>query len=217
MGSPAAATRFLIWGASGHGKVVADLVRSLDHEVIGYFDRDAARVGTAADRVGTRVLATEAQALQDATLPFGATAIALGIGANGARARAFARLGGWPVPALAHPCASVSASASIGRGTIVLAGAIVNADALVHDAVIVNSGAIVEHDCVVGTAAHISPNAVLAGGVHVGAETWVGAMAVVIQGVRIGARCMIGAGAVVLRDVPDGVTVVGNPARELHR
>lgn len=41
----------------------------------------------------------------------------------------------------------------------------------------------------------------------------VGAGAIILCGVTIGRGSMVGAGAVVTRDVPDGVLVVGTPAR----
>ena len=43
----------------------------------------------------------------------------------------------------------------------------------------------------------------------------VGANATLLPGVEVGEGAVVGAGAVVVRDVPAGVTVVGNPAREV--
>jgi acetyltransferase-like isoleucine patch superfamily enzyme len=43
----------------------------------------------------------------------------------------------------------------------------------------------------------------------------IGANCTILPGVVIGERAVVGAGAVVTRDVPDGLTVVGNPARIL--
>lgn len=43
----------------------------------------------------------------------------------------------------------------------------------------------------------------------------IGANATILPGITIGKMAMVGAGAVVTKDVPDGATVVGNPARVL--
>lgn len=43
----------------------------------------------------------------------------------------------------------------------------------------------------------------------------IGSGAVILPGVTIGEGALVGAGSVVTRDVPDGATVVGNPARVL--
>lgn len=99
----------------------------------------------------------------------------------------------------------------IGPGAIVMPGAVIGGNS------IINTGAIVEHDCKVGWSCHIATGAILCGGVKVGKQVHVGAGAVVKQGVKIGDHATVGMGAVVLEDVPEGVTVVGNPARVLER
>jgi len=197
--------------------VVADLVRSLGHEVVGAADRKAtvADVGV----IELPVIASENHVktclVQKRELPSGATAIALGVGENRARL-AFERIGGVNMPALVHPSAIVSASASIGNGTVVMALVAVNASATIRNAVILNTSCIVEHDCVIGDGAHISPGTVLSGGVRVGELAWIGAGAVVLPGVTVGAGAIVGAGAVVTRSVPEGQTVAGVPARPLN-
>lgn len=49
--------------------------------------------------------------------------------------------------------------------------------------------------------------------ISIGANVWIGAGAILLPGVTVGDDALIGAGAVVTRDVPEGATVVGNPAR----
>lgn len=213
--------RILIWGAGGHGKVVADLVRAAGGTVAGYADRDPAKHGVVAEPGGGRVVISETDllALLDAggVLPCGATAVVLGLGDNGARLRAATHLGPRLAPALVHPAATVSPSATLGAGTVVFAGAVVNAAATVGSAVVINTGAIVEHDCVVGDGAHIAPGSVLTGGVHVGRSALVGARAVVLPGISIADDALVGAGAVVAGDVPAGAVVAGVPARVIKR
>jgi sugar O-acyltransferase (sialic acid O-acetyltransferase NeuD family) len=207
--------RLLIWGAGGHGKVVADVARAAGYSVVGFVDADPSRVGSVVEPDGTAVVMDETslfESLDRPARPF--DALAIGIGNNQARLRACGRLDGrTPLPVLVHPSAVVSPSATLGDATVVMPMAVVNPATCVGIAVIVNTAAIVEHDCVVGDGAHLSPNSTLAGGVHVGSASWIGAGATVIQQVRVGQSSIVGAGAVVIRDVPDGVTVVGCPAR----
>lgn len=213
------AARLLVWGAGGHGRVVADLVRSLDHELVGYADADASRLGTEAEPGGARVIASEEElrrALLDGSiLPGGADAVVPALGRNSLRLTSVLALAERAAAALVHPTAVVSPSATLDSGTVVFAGAVVNAGAAAGRGTIVNTGAIVEHDCVLGEAVHLSPGAVLGGGVRVGPGSWIGAGATVIHGITVGGDAIVGAGAVVIRDVPDGATVVGNPARIL--
>ena len=134
--------------------------------------------------------------------------------AAGLRATVFeaARALGFDFATVVDPSAVVRASARLGRGVQVLAGAIVNTDAVVGEDSIVNSGAIIEHHCRLGSHVHVSPGAVLGGGVIVGDRSHVGLGARVLQGVSIGSDCTIGAGAVVTHDVPDNSIAVGVPA-----
>jgi sugar O-acyltransferase (sialic acid O-acetyltransferase NeuD family) len=210
-----AQTRLVIWGAGGHGKVVADVARAAGYAVVGFVDADPGKLGSVVEPGGAAVILGEAslfESLGRAERPFDALAIA--IGNNRARLQARARVSGrTPLPVLVHPSAVVSPSATLGEATVVMATAVINPAARVGAAVIVNTAAIIEHDCVVGDGVHLSPNATLAGEVCVGSSSWIGAGATVIQQVRVGQSSIVGAGTVVIRDVPDGVTVVGCPAR----
>ena len=118
-----------------------------------------------------------------------------------------------PVVSLIHPMAIVSRYATIGAGSVVFAAAVVNADARVGLGAILNTGCSVDHDCVLGEAIHISPGARLAGAVSVGDQSWIGIGASVKQLITIGREVVVGAGASVVSNVPDGVVVVGVPAR----
>lgn len=112
-----------------------------------------------------------------------------------------------------HPTAAISVFAEIGAGTVVMAQACVNADVEIGKHCIINTGAVVEHDCKIGDFVHISPNASLAGNVEVGEGAHIGIGASVIQGVSIGKWSIIGAGTVVIKEIPDFATVVGNPGK----
>jgi sugar O-acyltransferase (sialic acid O-acetyltransferase NeuD family) len=115
-----------------------------------------------------------------------------------------------------HPQASISQFAQLGRGVVVLAGAVVGARAVIGNHAILLQGAIVSHDCRLEDFACVASGACLAGGVEAGAASYIGGNASVRGGVRIGPRCLIGLGSVVLADVPDDTIVVGNPARVLR-
>ncbi len=68
------------------------------------------------------------------------------------------------------------------------------------------------HDCVVGSHVIMANNASVSGHVKVGDYANLGGYAGVPQYRRIGAHAMIGGMSLVLKDVPDFVTVSGNPA-----
>jgi sugar O-acyltransferase (sialic acid O-acetyltransferase NeuD family) len=203
-------------GAGTHAKSVLEAIRSAGRfEVFGLVDDDPARTGQTI--LGFPVLGQDALARLRADGVAHAFAGVGGIGSSSARQAVFGRLleTGFELPPIVHASATVSPWAELGRGSQVLAGALVNAGALIGDDVIVNSGAIVEHDCRIGAHAHLAPGAKLAGLASVGEGAHVGIGAVVIESVRVGDGALVGAGAVVIRDVPDGARVAGVPAKPL--
>jgi len=204
--------RVWIYGAGGHGKVVADVARSAGFTVLGFVDDAPGRAGAA---IWDLPVVTWEEARRSAA----GAGVALGVGDNAARERCAARVreAGLPLPVLRHAAAVVAPTARLGEGSVLMAGAVVNPDAELGPGCIVNTGAVVEHDCRLAGWVHLSPNAALGGAVTIGARTHLGLGAVALPGTRLGADVRVGAGAVVHRDVADGLTVVGVPARPLAR
>lgn len=197
-----------VYGASGHGRVVADVARLAGYVLAAFLDDAPALAGGTVDEAAV-MPGTTLQELPPGTL------VGLGVGSNRHRARLLAEAArlALALPTLIHPSATLASSVVIGRGTLVTAKAVLNPGATVGAGVIINTGAIVEHDCRVGDGAHISPGAVLTGCVTIGPLAHVGAGAVVLPGRRVGARAVVGAGAVVTTDVDDDCVVIGVPAR----
>lgn len=208
--------RLFLVGASGHGKVVADIVRLAgSDELAGFLDDDPAKAGGRS--LGLPIF-LRADAMRSLGPGAGAGAIVT-IGTNSVRMALAGELlaAGLTLRSAVHPAAVVAADVALGPGTVVMAGAVLNPGTSVGANVIVNTGATVDHDCILEDGVHVSPGAHLAGGVRVGRGAHVGIGAVVIPGIRIGSRSVVGAGAAVIREVPDGATVAGTPARALAR
>jgi sugar O-acyltransferase (sialic acid O-acetyltransferase NeuD family) len=205
--------RLAIFGASGHGKVVADAALAAGWQDVLFFD-DA---WPSLSRVDPWYVGGDMQLLFSSAGDFDGVIVAIGNCEIRAEKHQALLSRGVRLTTIVHPRSWVSPYASLGMGCVVMAGAIVNAGACIGNAAIVNTGATVDHDCVLEDAVHISPGAHLAGNVHVGSMSWIGIGAAVRQGIVIGSRAMVGAGAVVVKPVPDGVTVVGNPASPMKR
>ena len=196
-----------VYGAGGHAQVVIDVLRAQGIGLRRMYNDSPANQHPASTNVhpGIRIVGPGRFPRIDVPL-------VLAVGRNGERAELSAMLDARYGQAI-HPSAIIASSARIGEGTVVHHGSIVQANATIGRHVLINTAASVDHDCVVGDHAHVSPQVALCGHVRVGEGTHIGAGAVVIPKVTIGRWCRIGAGAVVLEDVPDHVTVVGNPAR----
>lgn len=195
-------------GASGHGKVVAEIAILNGYNVV-FFD-DAYPVKVKVENFN--VIGDTSMFLKTANNYSGA---AVGIGDNHIRKEKLELLLSNDVnlPVLVHPNATVSDLASLGDATVVSAGAIVNPFSKVGRGVIINSNAVVEHDCDISNYVHICPGVSLAGGCVLGELAWIGIGTVVRQCIKIGESSVLGAGSVVVKDIPAGVTAFGNPAK----
>ncbi len=118
------------------------------------------------------------------------------------------------LPSIVSPLSTVIEQDKIGRGTIVMHGAIVNANTEIGENCIINSGAIVEHDCKVDSHSHIAPGAILNGNVRIGRGVLIGSGAVVMPGIKIADYAIVGAGAVVTHNIYKPGVYVGLPAKK---
>lgn len=191
-----------IYGASGHSKVIIEIVNSIGGSVQTIFDDD--------ENISEVLNHSVIHSFPEVALNSG-TVIA--IGNNRIRKSVAKVFKGKIEKVLIHSAASVSESVKIGRGTVVMANASINAETIIGEHCILNTGSTVEHDCEIGDFVHISPNAALAGGVIIGEGSHIGIGAVVIPGIKIGRWVTIGAGAVIIKNIPDFATVVGNPGK----
>lgn len=197
--------RLIIIGASGHGKVVADIAALCGYKDIVFLDNDP----TISSCAGYPVLGPDTM-----TKELGGD-IFVAIGNGETRKRLIDRDAGRTFPVLIHPSAVIAESVNIGIGTVVMAGAVINPDAKIGRFCIVNTCSSIDHDCIIRDFSHISVGAHLSGTVTVGNGTWIGAGVTVINNINICSRCIIGAGAVVINDIDESGTYVGVPAKKI--
>ena len=205
--------KLVIWGASSHAMVVADIVRLRgDYALAGFLDDiNPQRRGT--DFYGAPVLGGREQLA--GLRRCGIRAVIVGIGHNAARLRlsALARAAGLELATAVHPNAMLSASANVGAGTVVKAGAVIDPGVSIGENVIISSCVSIGHNCVLHDGVRTSLGVLVSGEGTVGRATWLATGVVVIDRIRIGEYSLIGTGAVVLNDIPDRVVAYGIPAK----
>lgn len=197
--------RLVIIGASGHGKVIADIARKNGYKEIVFLDDDE----SVHECGGYPVIGKSSEAgTIDAD-------IIIGIGNAGVRKTIQESVDKNKIVTLIHPDAVVAEDVVMGAGTVVMAGAVINPGTHIGKGCIINTCSSVDHDCKVGDYVHISVGSHLCGTVSVGNETWIGAGATVSNNVNICSDCMIGAGAVVIKDIKESGTYVGVPVKRV--
>ncbi|QWD27078.1 acetyltransferase [Polynucleobacter paneuropaeus] len=200
-----------IYGAGGHGKVVADMAASLGWQEVVFYDDSWPE---SQFHGPWKVVGDYSNLLMSVKKYSG---VLVGIGNCRLRLAKYRELYslGAPMVSLVHPRAIVSSRAFIGAGSVVFGGAVINIDAKIGDACIINTGSTVDHDCMLADGVHICPGANLSGGVEVGEASWVGVGSCIKQGIKIDSNVMIGAGAVIINDVQSNSTMIGVAASQL--
>lgn len=200
--------KVVVIGASGHGKVVTDIIRESGDHAFGFLDDN---VGLLQEVAGIPVLGC----IRD-YIKYPDASFIIAVGNASIRKRIAEQMEGVCWYTAIHPHAAVSTmDVQIGAGSVVMANAVINPCVKIGRHCIINSAAVVEHDNTIEDYAHISVGAKLGGTVSIGEQTWVGIGAVVSNNISICPRCMIGAGAVVIHDIKESGTYVGVPARKI--
>ena len=200
----------ILIGYSGHSYVINGILRSMGIKTTGYCDNEEKKYNPFSLKY-----------FQGETSETGLKALTqedffIAIGDNKIRKRVYNNLAIrnlLPVNAI-HATAIIDDSADMAaHGVMVAPSVSIAALAKIGIGVICNTYCVIEHECVIGDFSHIGPGAVLCGNVQVGENSFIGAKSVVRENIKIGNNVIVGAGSVVVKDIPDNVTVMGNPAR----
>lgn len=194
----------ILFGASGHAKVVADCLKDAGESVTVFVDDDPSKVSFMEKEVIPSVRLTEFD-----------EKVVISIGDNKIRKK-IANSIKVKFGSVAHPSVLISSTSTYKEGTVIFHGSIIQAGVVIGKHSIINTKVSVDHDCQIGDFVHVGPGTVLCGSVVVGDGSFIGAGSVVKQGIIIGSDVIIGAGSVIIKDIPDNCIVVGNPGRILR-
>lgn len=202
--------KLIIIGASGHGKVVADIAIKMNKwQSIAFLDDDEAiKTSMGLEVIGKTV---DAYKYTDKADFF------VALGNNAVREKVQEKLveEGISVARLIHPSAVIGTDVEIGIGTAIMGGVVINSSTRIGKGCIINTSSSLDHDNVVNDYAHISPGVRTAGRVGVGKSTWLGIGSVISNNINICSGCKVGAGAVVVKDITEPGTYVGVPVRRV--
>ena len=199
--------RLMVIGSSGHAKSVLEAADSAGFVVDGTISTE--------NSDGDIGFASLISALHDVDIV--TTALALGHGVNHVRFRAFEEvLSVFPqaqFPPIVHSSAWVSPTASLGRGSVVLAQASVGSGSTLGVGALINTGASLDHDSTLGDFASLGPGARTGGNTLIGPRTMLGLQAGILQGRTIGEDTVVGAHSLVIENIPALSVAMGIPCR----
>ena len=189
-----------IYGASGHGLVVADIARNNGYENIIFVD-DGENDYLSFDKIKFN----------------NGIPIALGIGSNKVRKILFKKLleYNFEIVSLIHSSSIISPSVKIGKGTVVMPNVVINANSIIGNAVILNSSCVIEHENIIEDFVHVSPKAAFAGNVIIKDSTHIGIGTSIIQGLSVGRNSVVGANSTVVRNIESNSLAYGSPCKKI--
>lgn len=203
--------KLIIIGASGHGKVLADIAYKNEYEIIEFLDDDLSkRTNGKYKVVGTT---------NDIDKYINQYDFIVGIGDNVIRKKYCEILSSQNIELaiLIHPSAIIDPTVVIGSGTVIMANAVINANTTIGKCNIINTASTLDHDCFIGDFVHISPGVHIAGNVHIGNNNWIGVGSSIINNLNICSDVIVGAGTTLIHDIKEPGTYVGIPLRRLNK
>lgn len=198
----------IIIGASGHGKVVADIIQKSGDILLGFLDDNP--------NLTNKFIGFPVLGIVNDYKNYNAEFV-IAIGNAEIREKIAKKLSNVSWYTAIHPTAVISEiDVKIGEGTVIMANVVINSSARIGKHCIINSGAVVEHDNKIEDFVHVSVGAKIAGTVNIGKSSWIGIGAVVSNNLNICSNCIIGAGAVVVKNITKEGKYVGVPARRIE-
>lgn len=209
--------KILIFGASGHAKVVVDIVeKEKKYQIAGIIDNTLTKGSTL---LGYTVLGNDDD-VPDLIAKHLITGALFAIGDNFQRNKVTARiLEASPNISLVvaiHPNAIIAKEACIARGSVVMAGSILGPSSSIGEGCIVNTHCSLDHDSSMGEFSSLAPGTTTGGNVSVGAYSAIGINTTISHNITIGEHSVIGADSTVLRDIPSYQIAYGTPAKPIH-
>ena len=200
--------KLLILGSGGHGKVVAEIASLMKQwdEIAFLDDKEGLKEVNGykvIDKLKNYKLYKEEY--KNAFVAIGNNKLRINLIENLLRE-------GFEIPILIHPFTFISNNVKVDKGTVIMAGAVINTNSVIGKGCIINTSSSIDHDCILKDGVHISPGVHVGGTVNIGKCTWVCIGSSIANNITIGKNVIVAAGAAVIKDVPDNVIVAGVPA-----
>lgn len=207
----------LIYGSSGHAKMIIDIVHlNKNYNITGFIDS----YKSAGEIIYGYELLGDLNMLSSLIEKHNVFGIVIAIGDNNSRKNAHKKIlsinSKIKFISLVHPSAILSESVILGKGSVIMADVVINADAMIGEFCILNTKASFGHDSTMREYSSLASGVVVAGNVRIGRCSAICLGAAIIQQVSIGKHTVVGAGSLVLKSIGDYKTVWGVPINTIN-
>ena len=208
--------KVVIFGCSGHAKVVVDILESNeDYKLIGFIDRFIPENTNVLDY---KVIGTESF-LPKLMKKYKFNKGVIGIGDNFIRSKVVNFIKkiapDFKFINCIHNSAKLSKYCDFGVGNVVMPGVSINASSIISDHCILNTNSSLDHDCRMKSYSCLAPNSAVGGNCIIGKYSYVGIGASIFHGVEIDENCIVGGGSVLNNNTKSNSTYYGIPARRV--
>ena len=206
--------KIVIFGTSGHAKVIVDIIESLpEYDLVGFIDN--------LDKVGNRILdypiIGNDLELSKLMNHYQFNKGVIGIGDNFIRYKIAEKIikiaPNFEFINCVHSSAKLSKHCILGVGNVIMPGVTINASSVIANHCILNTNSSLDHDCEMMDYSSLAPNSVVGGNCSIGNFSHIGIGASIFHGISIGNNSIVGGGSVVSRDTDSNSTLFGIPAK----
>jgi sugar O-acyltransferase (sialic acid O-acetyltransferase NeuD family) len=197
--------KLAIIGAGGHGKVVGEIAFLNHYDIIDFYDDKVNEI-----KMFPFQICGTLNDFKDKLRNYDSFFVAIGNNQMRYNHTEWLKKEKVNLVSLVHPKSTISKFSFLGKGSSVMANAVINPGALIKESVIINTSSSIDHDCVIDNFSHISPNCSLSGNVQVGKFTHLGTGTVVHPGISIGNNVKTGIGSKIYKDILDGEVIKNN-------
>ena len=208
--------KVVIFGCSGHAKVVADILESNNkYQLIGFIDKFIPNNTTVLDYkvIGDELI------LPKLMKKYNFNKGVVGIGNNFLRSKVVDLIKklapDFQFINCIHNSANISKYCEIGFGNVVMPGVSINASSKISDHCILNTNSSLDHDCYMDSYSCLAPNSAVGGNCIIGRYSYVGIGASIFHGVSIEKNCIIGGGSILNKNTKSDSTYYGIPAKRV--
>lgn len=202
----------LIFGASGHSKMIVDIIlKTKSYNLTGFLDSNI-QIGNTI--YGYNILG-DISNLNDIIDKYNIYGIVIGIGDNYTR-KIISEEVRKQAPKIKfiniiHPSAVIAEDITISEGAVIMAGAIVNAGAKIGRFCILNTKSSLGHESTMADFSSLASGATVGGNVNIGNCSAICLSASIINNINVGNHTVIGSGALVIKSIGDFKQAIGVP------